>query len=90
MGSGDLPVDLQWSARASPNVDIDEAPGDEVPEPAATQKRWYVTEALVNEHGRAMGCPRCSTRISIHNAERRGRIEGLLLQQRRMKPKQEE
>ena len=51
----DRPVDLQWGARASPNVNIDEAPGDEVPEPVATQNRWYVTEAPVNEHGRTMG-----------------------------------
>ena len=56
------------------------------PEPAATQKRWYVTEALVNEHGRTMGCPRCSSGNGIHNAECRARIEGILLQQSRMKP----
>ena len=55
-------------------------------EPAATQKRWFVTEALVNEHGRTMGCPRCSSGIGIHNAECRARIEGILLQQSRMKP----
>ena len=61
-----------------------------MPEPVATQKRWYVTEDLVNEHGRTMGCPRCSSGIGIHNAECRGRIEGILLQQSRMKPKQEE
>ena len=30
-GSSDLPVDLQWGARTSPNVNIDEAPEDEVP-----------------------------------------------------------
>ena len=47
-------------------------------------------EALVNEHGRTMGFPRCSSGIGIHNAECRGRIEGILLQQSRMKPKQEE
>ena len=88
--SGKLPVDLQWSERVSPNINVDEAPKDEVPEPAATQKRWYVTEALVNEHGRTTGGPRCSSGIGIHNAECRGRIEGILLQQSRMKPKQEE
>ena len=27
----------------------------------------YVTEALVNEHGRTMGCPRCTSGIGIHN-----------------------
>ena len=47
VGPGELPVDLQWSTRASPNVNVDEAPGDRAPEPAATQQRWYVTEALV-------------------------------------------
>ena len=56
------------------------------PEPAATQKRWYVTEALVNELGRTMGCPRCSSGIGIHNAECRARIEGILLQQSRINP----
>ena len=85
-GPGELPVDLQWGTRASPNVNVDEAPGDRAPEPAATQKRWYVTEALVNEHGRTMGCPRCSSGIGIYNAECRARIEGILLQQSRMKP----
>ena len=45
-----------------------------------------MTEALVNEHGRTMGCPRCSSGIGIHNAECRARIEGILLQQSRMKP----
>ena len=34
-----------------------------------------MTEAVVNEHGRTMGCPRCSSAIGIHNAECRGRIE---------------
>ena len=86
VGPGEVPVDLQWGTRASPNVNVDEAPGDRAPEPAATQKRWYVTEALVNEHGRTMGCPRCSSGIGIHNAECRARIEGILLQQSRMKP----
>ena len=33
-----------------------------------------------------MGCPRCSSGIGIHNAECRARIEGILLQQSRMKP----
>ena len=86
VGPGELPFDLQWSTRASPNVNVDEAPADRAPEPSATQKRWYVTEALVNEHGRTMGCPRCSSGIGIHNAECRARIEGILLQQSRMKP----
>ena len=86
VGPGELPVDLQWGAGASPNVNVDEAPGDRAPEPAATQKRRYVTEALVNEHGRTMGCPRWSSGIGIHNAECRARIEGILLQQSRMKP----
>ena len=88
--SGKLPVDLQWSERVSPNVNVDEAPKDEVPEPATTQKRWNVTEALVNEHGRTMGCSRYSSGIGIHNAECHGGIEGILLQQSRMKPKQDE
>ena len=88
--TGKRPVDLQWSERVSPNVNVDEAPKDEVPEPAATQKRWFVTEASVNEYGRTMGCPRCSSGIGAHNAECRVRIEGILLQQSRMKPKQEE
>ena len=86
VGPGELPVDLQWRTRASPNVNVDEALGDGAPEEAATQKRWYVTEALVNEHGRTMGCPRCSSGIGMHNAECRARIEGILLQQSRMKP----
>ena len=90
IGRSNLPFDLQWSARASPNVNIDEAPGDEVPEPVTTQRRWHVTEALVNEHGRTLGCPRCSSGIGIHNAACRGRIEGILLKQSRVKPKQEE
>ena len=77
--------------RASkPNINIDEAPREEVLEPVAAPNRWFVTEALVNEHGRRMGCPRCSSGIGIHDAECRGRIEGILLQQSRMKPKQEE
>ena len=80
IGSGDLPVDLQWGARANPNVNIDEALRDEVREPVATQQRSCVTEALVNEHGRTVGCPRCSSGIGIHNAECSGQIEGILLQ----------
>ena len=86
VGLGEPPVDLQWGTRASLNVIVDEPPGDRAPEPAATHKRWYVTEALVNEHGRTMGCPRCSSGIGIHNAECCARIEGILLQQSRMKP----
>ena len=81
VGSGEkFQLDLQWSTRASPNVNVDEAPGDRAPEPAAVQKRWYVTEALVNEHGRTVGCPCCSSGIGIHNAECRARIGGILLQ----------
>ena len=38
VGPGKLPTDLQWGTRASPNVDIGEAPGDEVPEPAGHTK----------------------------------------------------
>ena len=34
-----------------------------------------------------MGCVRCSSEIGTHNAECRGRIEGILLQQSRTKPK---
>ena len=90
MGSGDLPFDLEWGTRASSNVSIDEAPGDEASELAAHKKRWYVTEALVKEHGRTMGCPRCLSGIGVHNAECRGRIEGILLRQSRMKSKEEE
>ena len=37
-----------------------------------------------------MGCRRCSSGIGVHNAEWRGRIEGILLQQSRTKPKQEQ
>ena len=77
--SDKLRVDLQWSELHSPNVNVD-----------VTQKRWYVTETLVNEHGRTMGCPRCSSGIGIHNAECRGLVDGILLQQSRMKPTQEE
>ena len=58
VGPGELPVDLQWSTRASPNVNVDEAHGDRAPEPGTTPMRWYVTEALVKGHGRTMGCPR--------------------------------
>ena len=81
VGPGETPVDMKWTTRASPNVHVDEAP-----EPAAAQKRRYVTEALVKEHGRTMGCPRCSSGICIHNAECRARIEGILLQQSHKKP----
>ena len=88
--SGKLPVDLQWSERASPKVNTDESPKDKVPGPAVAQKRWYVTEALVDEHGRTMGCPRCSSGIGIHNAECRRWIDGILLRQSRMKQTQEE
>ena len=70
VGPGELPVDLQWQTRTSPNVNVDEAPGDRTPEPAAA--RWV--------------CPRCSSEIGFHNAECRARIEGILLQQSRMKP----
>ena len=66
--SGDLPVDLRWSERASPNVNINESPKDKVPGQAVAQKHWYATEAVVGEHGRTMGCPRCSSGIGIHNA----------------------
>ena len=44
VGPGELPVDLQWGTRTSPNA-------------AATQQRLYVTEALVNEHGPHDGLP---------------------------------
>ena len=81
VGPGELPVDLQWGTRASPNVNVDEAPRDRAPEPAATQMRWYVTEALVKERGHTMGCPHGSSGIGIHNAECRARIERFLLQQ---------
>ena len=47
VGPGELPVDLQWGTRASPNINVDEAPGDRAPKPAATQKRWYVTRWVV-------------------------------------------
>ena len=43
--SGELPVDLRWSERASPKVNINESPKDKVPGPAAAQKHWYATEA---------------------------------------------
>ena len=42
MGRGDLPVDRKWGTRASPNTNIDEAPGDEVPVPAVTQHKTLV------------------------------------------------
>ena len=77
------------STRASPNVNADEVREDETPAPAVTQKRWLVAELLVKEHGRTMGCPRCSSGIGMHNAECRGRIEGILLQQIRMKASHE-
>ena len=57
---------------------------------AARQKRWCVTEALVKEHGRPVGCPRCSVGVGIHNAECRRRIEGILLRQSRVKAKEGE
>ena len=75
----------------SPNVNVDEAPKDEVPEPAVTQKRWYVTEALVNEHRSNNGLPALlewNRHYTTLNAV--GRIEEILLLQSRMKPKQEE
>ena len=86
MGSGNLPVDLQWSTRARPNVNIDEAPGTS----GRTKALVRDAKALVREHGRTRDCPRCSSGIGTHNAECRGRSEGILLQQSRMKPKQEE
>ena len=36
-----------------------------------------------------MGCPGCSSGIGVHNAECRGRVEGILLQQSSMKQNQE-
>ena len=65
-------------------------PKDKVPGPAVAEMRWYVTEALVDEHGRTLGCPRCSGGIGIHNAECRGWIDGILLRQSRMNKTQEE
>ena len=50
-----------------------------------TEKRWYVTEGSGQGHGRTMGCPRCSSGIGMHNAECRGRIDGILLQPSRTK-----
>ena len=56
----------------------------------AARHRWSVTEASVKEHGRTMGCPRCSIGAGIHNAVCRRRIEGILLQQSRAKAKEDE
>ena len=84
VNSDKQPVDLQRSERVSLKVNTDEAPKDKLPEPAVAQKRWHVTEALIEEHGRAMGCPRCSNRVGVHNAECRGWIEGTMLRQSRI------
>ena len=43
-----------------------------------------MTEALIEEHGLAMGYPRCSNRVGVHNAECRGWIEGTMLRQSRI------
>ena len=77
-------------ANTSAEVRFPNVNADEVSEPAVTQKRWYVAECRVIEHGRPMGCLRCSSGIGTHNAECRGRIEGILLQQSRMKPKDDD
>ena len=82
--SGKQPVDLRWSERVSLKANIDEAPKDNVPEPAVAQKRWRVNETLVEEYDRAMGCQRCSNRVGVHNAECRGWIEGTMLRQSRI------
>ena len=62
------------------NVNHEEAPEEQ---DAASQKYWYVTEGLLGEHGRTMGCPRCSGGLGTHNAERRRRLEGILLQRQK-------
>ena len=79
-------VDLQWAREQARTSTLTRHPETGRRNPAATHKRWYVTESLVKEHGRTMGCPRCSSGIGIHNAECRARMEGILLQQSRMKP----
>ena len=75
---------MQWITRASQNVNVDEAPGDR-----GARTSGHTKALLVNEHGRTMGSPRCSSGIGIHNAECRARIEVVLLQQSRMKPAEE-
>ena len=51
-------MDLQMghATTVSPNVNIEETLEEKVQD-AAAQKCWYVTETLVKEHGRTMGCP---------------------------------
>ena len=49
----------------------------------AAQKRCYVT----GKHGRTMGCPRCESGLRKHDTECQRRIEGILMQQSRVQPK---
>ena len=79
-GDRDVPLDIKLGrvVTFNPNVNVDETPEGRVQE-AAPPKRWYVTETLVKEHGRTMGCSRCTDATGIHNAECRRRIEGILL-----------
>ena len=80
-GQSSVPLDVQTKRAVSfnPNIGVDEVPGEEEQQAETPQKRWYVTEALIREHGRTMGCPRCTDGTSVHNAECRRRIEGILL-----------
>ena len=60
-----------------------EKASEEKAQEAAGQRRWYVTEVSVREHGRTMGC---GSGLGMHDAECPRRVEGRLLQQSRMKP----
>ena len=86
-----MPLDIQLGRAVAfnPNVNVDETPERQVQE-AAPPKRWYMTEALVKEHGRTTGCSRCTDGTGIHNADCRRRTEGILLQQSRMETKEDE
>ena len=89
VGSAEPPLDHQMGRATTIDHNVNrEEESEEQTQEAATQKRWYVTEVLVREHGRPRCCPRCGNGLGIHNAECWRRIEGILLQQSRMKPKE--
>ena len=63
--AGELPLDLQMG-RDTPVTQPEPAEAAGQP-PNPNQKRWYVTEAPVLQHGRTMGCPRCYGALGSHN-----------------------
>ena len=67
------PWTSRWDTlRRSTRTSIPEGLSEEPAPDAATQKHWYGTEALVREHGRMMGCPRCKGPDLAHTASSAG------------------